>query len=327
MSVLRRIAPPLLLFFLAPLVAEYLLGDLPTTNLAALPVLALMYGSGALLVRETVRRIGGGWASFFLLALAYGLIEEGLVDQSLFNPTYLHLRLLDYGFIPALGVSLPWTVYVLGLHVLWSLATPIGLAEALFPTRRRQPWLSRGWLIAIGLMFVAGMAMGAAFSLRQAQHFASPAQIAVSLALIVALIAAALALGRRPAAVTAPVRAAPPVALTLVVCLGLGSLHLLIYAHGGLGLHWPWPVAAAAMLLNDAALAAWFAFASRGRTWRALDGWAAAQGGLLVYAWFGYEGLRNMHHEADLVGHSVLVAALLALGLLAGLRARLGDRA
>jgi len=43
------------LFFVAPLVAEYLLGDLPLKMLAALIVLAPAYGGGAVLIREAGR--------------------------------------------------------------------------------------------------------------------------------------------------------------------------------------------------------------------------------------------------------------------------------
>jgi hypothetical protein len=54
--------------------------------LPALVVLAPMYGGGALLIREVVRRRGLGWPSIILLALACGVLEEGLITQSLFNP-------------------------------------------------------------------------------------------------------------------------------------------------------------------------------------------------------------------------------------------------
>ena len=91
----RRLPAVLSLFILSPLIAEYLLGSMPMSMIAILPVMAAMYGSGAVLIREVVRRTGRGWPSMILLAIAYGLIEEGFVTQSLFNPNYLHLRLLD----------------------------------------------------------------------------------------------------------------------------------------------------------------------------------------------------------------------------------------
>src|SRR4051795_6390812 len=97
----RRNALAIGLFFLSPLVAEFLLGNLPITFLLAVVALAPMYGGGALLIREFARRRGLGWPSIVLLALAYGVLEEAFTTQSLFNPDYAGQRLLDYGYVPA----------------------------------------------------------------------------------------------------------------------------------------------------------------------------------------------------------------------------------
>jgi hypothetical protein len=67
--------------------------------------MAPMYGGGALVIREAVRRAGRGWPSILALGLAYGVLEEGLVTQSLFNRDYAGLRLLDPAYIPALGIG------------------------------------------------------------------------------------------------------------------------------------------------------------------------------------------------------------------------------
>jgi hypothetical protein len=65
----RRVAPAAGLFLLAPLVGEYL-GNVSITEIGALPVLALLYGSGAILVREVARRTGRGWPTMLVLGLA-----------------------------------------------------------------------------------------------------------------------------------------------------------------------------------------------------------------------------------------------------------------
>jgi hypothetical protein len=74
---MRRVAPAVALFFLSPLVAEFLLGDFGLGALFVLIGLAPMYGGGAIVIREVVRRTGRGWPSIVLLALAYGVLEEG----------------------------------------------------------------------------------------------------------------------------------------------------------------------------------------------------------------------------------------------------------
>ena len=57
----RCLPAAIALVFTAPLVAEFLLGNLPIKMLSALIVLAPFYGCGALLIRETTRRAGRGW--------------------------------------------------------------------------------------------------------------------------------------------------------------------------------------------------------------------------------------------------------------------------
>jgi hypothetical protein len=110
----RRIGLAVALFLVAPLVAEFLLGNLSITVPPALLVLAPMYGGGALLARESVRRAGRGWPSLLLLGLAYGVAEEGLTTQSLFNPDYLRqqMHLLDPAHVAFLGMGAWWTVAV-----------------------------------------------------------------------------------------------------------------------------------------------------------------------------------------------------------------------
>ncbi len=155
-GLLKRVAAPLTLGLLAPLVAEYLLGDFRITNLAPLPFLVCTYGCGVLLIREIVRRKGGSWTVFLALAVAYAVLTEGIVNQSFFNPDYMHLHLLAYGFWPIFGTSPFWVVCVTTLHVLWSIAVPIGMTESLFPDRSSEPWLAWPGLTIAGLLFLLG---------------------------------------------------------------------------------------------------------------------------------------------------------------------------
>ena len=85
------------LFVLAPIVAEFLLGDFPVTWLPLLIVLAPMYGGGALLIRELTRRTGRGWPTILLLGIPSNH-EEAFTTQTLFNPDIygLHAHLLSH---------------------------------------------------------------------------------------------------------------------------------------------------------------------------------------------------------------------------------------
>ncbi|MBX6343124.1 MAG: hypothetical protein IRY97_11745, partial [Thermomicrobiaceae bacterium] len=154
-----RHAPALALVLLSPLVAEVLLGATPLSNAGALLPDLAAYGCGALLIRELVRRRGRGWASILTLGVAYGIVEEGLALGSLFNP-----ELFDAGRLGGrwLGVNWDWTEWTLGYHAVWSIATPILLAEILFPSRRREPWLGRRGLWLAGALYLVGVGAFAA---------------------------------------------------------------------------------------------------------------------------------------------------------------------
>jgi hypothetical protein len=152
---LRRHAPAATLLLLAPLLGEVLFGAIPLSKLpfGLLGVIGL-YGGGAILVREIVqrRRLGAGW--LVLLGLAYGLIEEGLVVQSLFDQHYPGLDFLGY-YGHWLGVSWVWAQFIVPYHAVFSIAIPIAITELLYPERRNTPWVSARGLSGAAVLFVA----------------------------------------------------------------------------------------------------------------------------------------------------------------------------
>ena len=72
-------------------------------------ILGPLYGAPAVFIGETTRGAGRGWPSMLLLALAFGLVQAGLIDQSLFNPDYRAIpywdELREPTLVPAIGVS------------------------------------------------------------------------------------------------------------------------------------------------------------------------------------------------------------------------------
>jgi hypothetical protein len=169
---MRRYLPVLTLFILSPWVAEVLFGATPLSRIGALLVVAPLYGGGAILVRELARRRGPGWGRIFLLGAAYGVIEEGLAIQSIFNP-----NLFNAGSIGgrALDVNWVWTMWTIGYHIVWSIGIPILLAELLFPARRNEPWLGRVGMIIVGVLYVLGLlAIAAIYRFAIAPDFKPP---------------------------------------------------------------------------------------------------------------------------------------------------------
>lgn len=157
MALLRRLAPVIGLFLLAPFVGEFLLGNITIGGLLIGIFLAPMYGGGAILVRELGRRYGNGWPTMALLAVAYALIEEGPLDQLLWNDAYVGVdNFRSATYVPALGTSIELILTVIALHAVWSICVPIALIEAFAGDRRNEPWLGRTGLIVVATIFVLG---------------------------------------------------------------------------------------------------------------------------------------------------------------------------
>ena len=157
-----KISPALVLFFLAPAIAELLSGSAPPSeffNPVGLLLLASLYGSGALIVREMKVRWKKGYVTMFVLGAAYGMIEEGLVVKSLFDPEWVDLGILgDYG--RWLGVNWVWAEWLTIYHAIFSIAIPITLVELAFLERRNERWVGNRKLVGLVVLLGAVIVFG-----------------------------------------------------------------------------------------------------------------------------------------------------------------------
>jgi hypothetical protein len=312
---LHRIAPAAGLFLLAPLVAEFLLGNLPITMLAALLALAPLYGGGALLIRELTRRAGRGVPTMLVLGIAYGLAEEGITTQSLFNPDYAGAHLLADGFIPALGIAGPWTLFVLSLHAIWSTTASIVVAEALVRGRRTTPWLRTPGLVVTAVLFVLGIVATTYVNLAVYPFSPRPAQMAAVVAIVALLVALAF---RLPRAGDGAPGTAPHPAVVAVIGLVAGAVFFLA---GNAVSGWAYVVI---VLVMDAGLALavrrWAARAA----WTPLHTLALAGAALLTYAWHSFpeSPLTAVAPAVDTFGNAVFTVGAVVVLVLAFARTR-----
>jgi len=309
----RRIAPAVGLVFLAPLVGEYLLGNIPIEGLWAIPFLAPMYGGGALLIREVARRAGHGWPTIILLACAYGVLQPGVLDQSLFNPSFEGHDFQSAAQIPALGIGAVSALTFVGGHAIWSIGVPIAIVEALVPGRRTTRWLGDAGLAVTGVVFLLGSFI--IFNdLRETEQFmASAPQLAGAGAVTVALVGVAFAIPRRPR--PASDRHAPNRWLVgAVAFLAAGAFFAKPESWAG--------VAMASVLV--AAMAVVVSRWSRRAGWGPSHRLALAGGALLTYAWGGFVllAIEGDANTVNLLGQTILVLGALALLLAAGRSAR-----
>ncbi|MDI6101591.1 hypothetical protein QLQ12_23505 [Actinoplanes sp. NEAU-A12] len=317
---LRRIAPAIGLFFLAPLFGEYLLGNQKFSELALLPILATLYGAGALLLREIARRFGRGSVAMLTLGVAYALFEEGLVDQMLFNHSYFAGQAESSDtVITALGVDAWLTIIVVAMHAVWSIYIPITIVEALVPHRRTTPWLGAIGTAVTAVVFVAGSAVLCRMVYTETKFIASVPQLTGTAVVIAGLIAAAF-LVRDPVA-AADRGAAPRPWIAGASSLVASSLFMLTESLPG------WTEVAGCLFLL-AAFSALVRRWSRGTGWGPVHRLALVGGAVGTYAWLGMvmEPESGPRTVLDHVGGGMIAIAALGLLVLAGRRLSSWDR-
>jgi hypothetical protein len=279
---MTRIVLTVALLLLSPVCAEYLVGydsstGRPLALLGGLLIFAPLYGAPAMLIREYARRRGVRWPGIAALALAFGILQAGVIDQSLFSTAYREIDFWDAmigpTWIAPLGLAAVPALNFLGGHVVWSFCVPIALVEAACPDLGREPWLRRTGLAVAGLLYLAAAAVVLTDTLRTEHDHAAPGQITGALACVTALVAYACTLGRR----RAPVHNGPvprPRRLLLLAVVAALAVNLAGSTWGGFAL------AAGALL----AAAAGLARLARSARWTVQHVIAAGTGALLARA-------------------------------------------
>lgn len=202
-------------------------------------------------------------------------------------------------------------VFIVG-HMVWSIAAPIGLTEALAgPRWRERPWLHRPGMAACAVIYLAGAAL---IHADVAKGFTpSVVQIAAALALIGLCVSLAIVLGRR-----SPLPSVAPVSLSPWV---VGAVAFLT-ASGWVLLPTTWPGAAGAVALLFAATGA-LRWASRHVIWDAAHTLAVAAGAIFTYLWVavtypvadypGDHANPAFEHQSEVI-FTLAVIALVILG-------------
>lgn len=133
---------------LAPVLGELITGSMPPTLFfypLAFIRAALVYGCGALLIREAKARWKLQWSVIFL-AIAYGIIEEGIMVHSFFNTEHADLGVLA-GYAMYFGVQWGWTIALIMFHATSSTLIPIVMVGLLWPEYKDKPVLKKRGLL------------------------------------------------------------------------------------------------------------------------------------------------------------------------------------
>lgn len=159
---LSKLSPALALFLLSPAIGELLSGSAPPVeffNPFGFVMLISLYGSGAVIVRELKVRWKKGIGSVLLLGAAYGVLEEGLMVCSFFNPGWPDLgQLTVYG--RWLDINWVWAAMLTIYHAVYSITVPIMLIELAYPQHRTESWVSKKMFKTIFILLLSVVVIG-----------------------------------------------------------------------------------------------------------------------------------------------------------------------
>lgn len=153
----RYRAPIWTLLILAPLIGEVLSGSTRLSFLFVLIPEIMVWGGGALLCRELVRRWRAGAISLLMLGLALSIAEEFIIQQTSLAPLPFTGANATYGRY--LGVNWIYFLFMLGYESVWVVMVPVQVTELCFPEHREKPWLRARGLMATCVAFVIGSFM------------------------------------------------------------------------------------------------------------------------------------------------------------------------
>jgi hypothetical protein len=309
---MRRLAPVLFVFVLAPVTAEYLIGyDDTLTNPAALifgiVIFGPLYGAPAVLIRDVTRRRGLGWPTMLLLATAFGLVEAGLFDQSMFDPDYRDIPywplMREPTYLPGTGTSAYMALTFVAGHVFGSICAPIALAESWWPRRRREPWLGSFGLGVVSVLWLLAGWLILQDQLATSRSRISTGQLVGTLVVVLLLVVAALTRPRNPLLRTGNVPAPWLVGLVSAALLTVRS----VVPTGWIG-----------TMAAFGAIVLWLVLLGR---WSRRTGWtpshvlAAVVGDLLSIGGpaFTTTPLGDLDQAAKLVANTLLLALVLAV--------------
>jgi hypothetical protein len=311
------------LLILAPFIAEVLSGSTRLSFLFVLIPEVMVWGCGALLCRELVRRWRGGATSLLMLGLALSVAEEFLIQQTSIAP--LPFPGVDASFGRCYGVNWLYFLFMLGFESVWVVLVPVQVTELFFPDRREQPWLRNRGLIATCIAFLVGCRIAwfgwtqkARPKLHAAPYHLPMLAIVVGIALIAILIALAWLLRGHGHSGQVTSRQPPRPLLAGVAAFVLSTpwfwlIGLLFVPRHGFAVWVPISVGVVWALLSFALIRCW----STARGWRDVHRWAISFGAVLGSMALGDANAAGWTH-LDLVAKFVFqLLAVVGLVLLA----------
>lgn len=316
------------LLLLAPFIGEVLSGSTRTSILFVFIPEMMVWGVGALLCRELVRRWRAGGVSLLLLGLALSIAEEFIIQQTSLAPLPFPGSHADYGRV--WGLNLVYLLFMLGYESIWVVVVPVQLTELFFPRQASHPWLRMRGIIISCVVFLLGSRIAWYGWTQQARPRMNAAAyhppltlLATGFALIALLILAAY-LARKcglPKSDDSRTTVSPWVAGVTAFVMGAAWFEVIAQMFVPHPVNPFWAVIGAGVLWAGIAFALFTRWSSR-PAWSELHGFAAAAGATLacmatpyltISTWPKVDVIGKVCFDVlALIGFSILGAKVLA---------------
>lgn len=329
-TVTRGAGPAWTLVFLAPFIAEVLSGATHVSVIFALVPEMMVWGCGTLLIRELVRRWGGGWPSLLMFGLGLSIAEEFVIQQTSLAPLPFPGVAAAYG--RAWGVNWIYFLFMLAFESVLVVLVPIQVTELIFAKRSAKPWLRTRGMIIAAVIFLLGSRMAWYAWIKRVRpmifhlppYHPSPTAIGGGLLAIALLALEAYLI--RGIGHTVQARSTPSAWVVGVVTFVLGApwywlMKLQFTPHPEKNP--PWWVAIAALVLWGAVAYGVFRRWTASPQWNGLHNWAGAFAATLLCMSAGFLG-SSTWSRLDLIGKAVL--NVIAVAGFLWLLQRMGDR-
>jgi hypothetical protein len=147
------------LVLIAPVLTEIVSGNTPPHALLH-PSISLFllaaYSFPLLALRELSVRWGLHTPGIFVLGLAYGLLNEGLLAQTLIRATGVPMPNFD-NYAYAGGINFSWTWVIVPWHALLAVVFPLRLLDCWFPQCAGVKWLDRRAFAVLTAILIGGV--------------------------------------------------------------------------------------------------------------------------------------------------------------------------
>jgi hypothetical protein len=145
---------------LAPVLTEIVSGNTQPHALLNPKVsgfLLLAYSFPLLIIRELTWRWRLPAPGVFLLGLAYGIVNEGLLAQTLIRSDHVPISNFDH-YLYAAGINFSWMCLIVPWHALLAIVFPLTLIACWFPACAQESWLGNRAFASLAAVLAAALA-------------------------------------------------------------------------------------------------------------------------------------------------------------------------